>query len=85
VEFYTPHYGVVKDAMLWITENVNSLQHWSTSIERMRRTGFSDEEMTKALADEYARTVGRPVSEMPDYLRISIEISVRGFLRYLLR
>jgi hypothetical protein len=85
VEFYTPHYGVVKDAMRWITENVNSLQHWSTSIEQMRRTGFSDEGMTKALADEYARIIGQPVSEMPDYLRISIEISVRGFLRYLLR
>lgn len=85
MEFYTPHYGVVKDAMRWITENVNSLQHWCTSIERMRSTGFSDEGMTRALTDEFAGIIGRPVSEMPDYLRISIKISVLGFLRYLSR
>lgn len=85
VEFYTPHYGVVKDAMRCITENVNSLQHWCTSIERMRRTGFSNEGMAKALTDEMAGIIGRPASEMPDYLRISIEISVLGSLRYLSR
>ena len=85
VEFYTPHYGVVKDAMRCITENVKSVQHWCTSIKRMKKTGLPDKEITKALTDELARTVARPASEMPDYLRISIEISVLGVLRYLKR
>ena len=85
VEFYTPHYGVVNKAMRWITENIKSLQHWCTSIERMRKTGLSYEAMTKALTDELAGTIGRPATGMPDYLRTSIEVSVLGVLRYMNR
>jgi glyoxylase-like metal-dependent hydrolase (beta-lactamase superfamily II) len=84
-EFYTPHYGVVRDAMRWITENVNLLQHWLKSIRQMREAGWSDEQMSNALTDEIAGVMRRPTSEVPDYLRISIKINVLGILRYLSR
>ncbi len=83
LEFYTPHYGVVQNAKKWIEENVNSLLLWRTSIEKMKRSGLTNERMTKAIIEETCERMGRPVGEMPGYLRVSIKISIQGFLRYL--
>lgn len=82
-ELYTPHYGVVKNATHWIGENVNSLLRWSAFIESRRKRGFSDEGIANALMDEVCRDIGQPLSEVPDYVLISIKISALGFLRYL--
>lgn len=83
--FYTPHYGLVTDAMRWITENVNALQHWLSMIRRMKEAGSLAEQISSSLTREVASILGEPVSELPDYLRISIDISVKGALRYLSR
>jgi glyoxylase-like metal-dependent hydrolase (beta-lactamase superfamily II) len=84
-EFYTPHYGVVRDAMHWITQNVNSMQNWLKTITEMKNRGWSAEQISNALTDEVARARHRPTSEVPDYLRISTKINVLGVLRYLSR
>ena len=83
--FYTPHYGVVRNAMRWITGNVNSLQHWLKTIRLMKEAGWSEEQMSNTLTDEIAVAMHRPASELPDYLRVPIKISLLGFLQYLSR
>lgn len=82
-KFYTPHYGVVKDATHWIGENVKALLHWSDFIKSRIARGLSEEEIAKALTDDACRNTGRPFSEVPDYALVSIKISALGFLRYL--
>ncbi len=83
LEFYTPHYGVVQNAKKWIEENVKSLLLWRTSIKQMKRSGLTNERMTRAIIEETCERMGRPVGEMPGYLCVSVKISVLGFLRYL--
>lgn len=82
-EFLTPHYCVMKNARQLIDENVNALQHWKTRIEKMTKEGSSVDKLVEALTEETCRRAGRPVTEVPDYLGISIKVSVLGFLRYL--
>lgn len=84
-EFYTPHFGIVRNAMQWLSENVQALQHWNKSLVNMKEMGLSDESMTEALTNEVCKRMSRPLSETPDYVRISIKVSVLGFLRYLQR
>ena len=81
-DFYTPHYGVVGNATQWINDNVESLHHWKSSIQEMKKKGCSAEQMSHVLTDEACRKLGREGNEMPDYLTRSIKISVLGFLRY---
>lgn len=83
LEFYTPHFGVVGNAAQWVNENVVSLHHWKSSIEKMAKNGFSVEQMTSALGDDASRKLGRVADDTPDYLRMLIRNSVLGFLRYL--
>jgi glyoxylase-like metal-dependent hydrolase (beta-lactamase superfamily II) len=85
VEFYTPHYGVVRNAMQWITENANCLQNWRKTVGKMKESGWSPEQISTAQTDEVARLMHQATSNVPDYLRVSIKISVLGFLRYLSR
>ncbi len=82
-ELYTPHYGVVQKAKKWIEENVKSILLWRTSIEKMMKSGLTNEGMTRAIIEETCERIDRPVDEMPGYLRVSIKISILGFLRYL--
>jgi hypothetical protein len=82
LDLYTPHYGVIGNAMDWINDNVELLKHWNSSIQEMKKKGCSAEQMSHILADEACRKLGREGSEIPDYLTRSIKISVLGFLRY---
>ncbi len=82
-EFLTPHYGVMRNAGPLIDENANALLHWKTGIEKMVKEGSSMEVMVRALTEETCERLRRPVTAVPDYLRVSIKISVLGFLRYL--
>lgn len=82
-EFLTPHYGVMRNAEQLIDENVNALRHWKTRIEKMTNERLSVDGLVKALTEETCQRAGRLETDVPDYLRISIKISVLGFLRYL--
>jgi glyoxylase-like metal-dependent hydrolase (beta-lactamase superfamily II) len=83
MEIYTPHYGVVQNAIKWIDENVKSVLIWRTIIEGMKKSGLTNERMTRAIIEEICKRIGRPAGEMPGYLCVSVKISVLGFLRYL--
>jgi glyoxylase-like metal-dependent hydrolase (beta-lactamase superfamily II) len=82
-EFLTPHYGVMRNAEQMIGENVKALHDWKTRIEKMVKGSSSVDELVKTLTEETSQRAGRPLTEVPEYLRISIKVSVLGFLRYL--
>ena len=82
-EFYTPHFGVVEDANQWVGRNIESLVRWKSMIEGMMEKRFSEKEIWESLTLETCKEMGQPLSTMPAYLRISIKLSVLGFLRYL--
>jgi glyoxylase-like metal-dependent hydrolase (beta-lactamase superfamily II) len=82
LHFYTPHYGIVGNAMEWINRNVESLNRWRSTIQEMMKKGLSAEQMSHALTDDACNKLGRAASDTPDYFHTSIKISVLGFLRY---
>ncbi len=83
VEFFTPHFGVVKNASQWIEENIKALSLWRSYIEEMKRSGLTVEKMTDAMIEKTCRRLGRLSTEMPEHLRVAIKISILGVLRYL--
>jgi len=79
--FLTPHYGVI-EAPNSIDANIRSLKDWISSIKEMVANGLSADSIITNLADEISRDKAH-TSELPDYLRQSVRVSVLGALRYL--
>lgn len=78
-----PHYGVMFNATNLIADNIRALNEWELKIGNMLKDGASPEQITKNLIDETARRAGQPHGILPDYLSVSIKVSVLGFTRYL--
>jgi len=79
----TPHYGVIHDAATSIDANIRSLQDWTATIDRMLRDGLSAGSIITTLTETIAGEVTHSNGPLPDYLRVSIRVSVLGVLRYL--
>jgi glyoxylase-like metal-dependent hydrolase (beta-lactamase superfamily II) len=79
----TPHYGVIHDAVGSIDANIRSLQEWASEINKMLRGGLSTNSIITALTEAIAREKVQPGASLPDYLQMSIRVSVLGMLRYL--
>ncbi len=79
----TPHYGVMDEATNLIDDNIQALNDWNAKICNMLEHGTVQEEIVRILTNETAGRVGQSPSEMPDYLSVSIRVSVQGFIRYL--
>jgi glyoxylase-like metal-dependent hydrolase (beta-lactamase superfamily II) len=78
-----PHYGVMVDATNLIADNIRALKEWQVKIGSMLKDGASPEQIATTLTDETARRAGQSLGTIPDYLSVSIKISVLGFTRYL--
>ena len=78
-----PHYGVMVDATNLIADNIRALKEWQVKIGSMLKDGASAEQIATTLTDETARRAGQSLGTIPDYLSVSIKISVLGFTRYL--
>jgi len=78
-----PHYGVMDDATNLIADNIRSLNDWDVKIRSMLKDGVLQEQIVRVLTDETARRVAQSLGMMPDYLSVSIKVSVLGFIRYL--
>ena len=79
----TPHYGVIHDAAGSIDANIRSLRDWTAKIDEMLNSGLPTNSiitaLTKAIAHQWARTD----EPLPDYVTMSIRLSVLGAIRYL--
>jgi glyoxylase-like metal-dependent hydrolase (beta-lactamase superfamily II) len=80
---FTPHYGVIQEAMKSVDMNIVSLRRWVAEIEEMKRGDLSLEAITANLMRQVALSGGRDSSALPLYAEISIKISVLGVIRYL--
>ena len=78
-----PHYGVMVDPTNLIADNVRALKEWEMKIGSMLKDEASPEQIATTLIDETARRAGQSFGPIPDYLSVSIRISVLGFTRYL--
>jgi glyoxylase-like metal-dependent hydrolase (beta-lactamase superfamily II) len=79
----TPHYGVMVDATNLIAHNIRALKEWEIKIGSLLKDGTSTEQIARILTDESARRAGKSPDTIPDYLSVSIRVSVLGFTRYL--
>ena len=78
-----PHYGVMVDATNLLADNIRVLKEWEVKIGSMLKDGVSPEQIARTLTEETARRAGQSFGAIPDYLSVSIRISVLGFTRYL--
>jgi len=79
----TPHYGVMVGAENLIADNIQALKEWEIKIDNSLKDGASPEQIARILTDESARRAGKSPDTIPDYLSVSIRVSVLGFTRYL--
>ena len=79
----TPHFGIVEDPLDSIDANIHCLEIWTAKIERMLNVGFAIEAIVTTLTDDIASAAQKQVKFFPDYLRVSIRLSVLGAVRYL--
>ena len=79
----TPHYGILGNALDSIDANINSLEDWTAKINKMMKIGLSIETIVTTLTEEITRSAQNPLATLPDYLRVSIRLSVLGAVRYL--
>ena len=79
----TPHYGVMVDATNLIADNIQALKEWEKKIDNLLKDGASPEQIARILTNESARRAGKSPDTIPDYLSVSIRVSVLGFTRYL--
>jgi glyoxylase-like metal-dependent hydrolase (beta-lactamase superfamily II) len=80
--FLTPHYGVVSDVEDSIDANILSLRDWTAGVSEMLERGLSIDSITSSLTEQIGSRLPKP-TELPDYLRMSIRLSVLGAVRYL--
>jgi hypothetical protein len=71
------------DATSLIADNILALKKWELKIDRMLKDGVSSQQIARTLIDETAHRAGQSPGILPDYLSLSIRISVLGFTRYL--
>jgi hypothetical protein len=71
------------DATNFIAQNIRALNDWDAKIGSMLKDGALQEQIVSVLTDETARRMAQSLSMMPDYLSVSIKVSVLGFIRYL--
>jgi len=79
----TPHYGIVENAEDSIDANIHSLGIWTGKIGEMLKSGLSIDSIVTVLTEEMARRTPNPAELLPDYLRVSIRLSVLGAVGYL--
>jgi glyoxylase-like metal-dependent hydrolase (beta-lactamase superfamily II) len=79
----TPHFGVIGNALESIEANINSLKNWTLKISEMMKGGLSTDSIVNALTEAFTCNTQSPTVYLPDYLRVSIRLSVLGAVRFL--
>jgi glyoxylase-like metal-dependent hydrolase (beta-lactamase superfamily II) len=79
----TPHFGVIPDAVSSIDANIQSLHDWIARIREMVRSGSSSELIVSNLTEETRHEIAGFNGDVPDYVRLSIKVSVLGAIGYM--
>jgi glyoxylase-like metal-dependent hydrolase (beta-lactamase superfamily II) len=79
----TPHFGVINHGEDSIDANISSLVSWTAEIAGLLKRGSSIDSIVTTLTEEIARRTTNPTAPLPDYLQLSVRVSVLGAVRYL--
>lgn len=79
----TPHFGSLVGGGEWFQQNADALMDWKSKLEAFTSKGLNVDEATNALIEEVCQRYGRSLTDVPEYLRVSIRVSVMGFVGYL--
>ena len=83
MKLFAPHFGVLDNPGAHLEKNVNTLLEWRHRLEQLVSRQVSVDGIIANILEDVARQVGRPSSDMPDFLKGTIRVSVLGFLSYL--
>ena len=81
--FCTPHFGTLDGAGELFQRNISALIDWRSKLDSFISRGLSVDQMASELIEEVCEGIGRSVADVPQYLRVSIRVSVLGFVGYM--
>jgi glyoxylase-like metal-dependent hydrolase (beta-lactamase superfamily II) len=82
-KLFTPHFGQLGDPSENFEKNVNALLEWKSKLEQLASKQVSVDEIVSDVSEGVARKAGLSPTDLPEFLRGTIRVSVLGFLNYL--
>jgi glyoxylase-like metal-dependent hydrolase (beta-lactamase superfamily II) len=82
---FQPHFGQRSNAREAIEENITIMRSWKKRLEELKSNGSSVEEVVKIFSMEICYGSGTSPEKLPEFLRMSIRVSVLGLFGYLER
>ena len=83
VKLFTPHFGLLENPSENLEKNVNTLLDWKSRLEQLTSRQVSVDEIIANMVENVARRAGRSSTDLPEFLRATVRVSVLGFLGYL--
>jgi glyoxylase-like metal-dependent hydrolase (beta-lactamase superfamily II) len=83
VQLLTPHFGLQQNAGEKLDENINALLNWKSKLESLLLCKSSVDEIVAVVTEEICEGTGRSSSNLPEFIRTTIRVSVLGLLAYL--
>lgn len=80
---YTPHFGVLDNASETLERNIHILADWQTKLQKLQSESSDTDEIVAIMTKEIRDAIQRVPVDLPEHLRITIRLSVMGFLGYL--
>jgi len=79
----TPHFGLLDKANESLERNLKTLVEWEAKLEKLLSENSDTDEIVTILTNEIREDAQASFSDLPEYLRTTIMLSVMGFLGYL--
>jgi len=81
-KLFTPHFGP-DGTVDWVQLNSSALMRWRAKLERLVAEGASVDHIVEGFLDDASKRISRPVTQVPEHLRLTTRVSVLGFTGYL--
>ncbi len=80
--YLRPHFGA-KSQEDYLDQQINLLKWWRDLIGKALEKGMGRDEVARHVAETIAEKSGRPVEQLPPPVKVDIEVSVAGMIKYL--
>jgi len=80
--FCTPHFGALDTVHEFIQQNLAALRDWNARLAEYSSKGVKVEQIVEMVLKDACKQIGRPIMDVPEYLRIMTRASVLGFKGY---
>jgi glyoxylase-like metal-dependent hydrolase (beta-lactamase superfamily II) len=79
----TPHFGIQEGGIELFDRNVEVLMEWKAVLEALMAKGLGEDAIIQEVENDVAKKAGKALGNLPDYLRLTLRLTVQGFMRYL--